>query len=236
MENEERKPIVLPIGYNHLVQAAIYNSVSQKLSRLLHDKGFLYGKRSFKLFTFSRLIGEYEIKQKKICFNNAGLYVSSPIERFVKELANTFLKKGFMLIGENKVKITSLYFPPEPKIENRAKIRSLSPITVYSTLISPDGGKKTYYYSPFENEFSKIIDANAKKKLYILRKRTIKSSLEIKALNAREKIIMYKDTVVKGWMGVFEISGPKILIKTVYDTGLGSKNSQGFGIFEVVEA
>jgi CRISPR-associated endoribonuclease Cas6 len=140
-----------------------------------------------------------------------------------------------MLIGENKVKITSLYFPPEPKIENRAKIRSLSPITVYSTLISPDGGKKTYYYSPFENEFSKIIDANAKKKLYILRKRTIKSSLEIKALNAREKIIMYKDTVVKGWMGVFEISGPKSLIKTVYDMGLGSKNSQGFGMFEVIK-
>jgi len=123
MENEEQKPIVLPIGYNHLVQAAIYNSVSQKLSRFIHDKGFLYGKRSYKLFTFSRLIGEYEIKQRRICFNSVGLYVSSPIERFVKELANSFLKKGLIIIGENKLKITSLYFPPEPKIENKAKIR-----------------------------------------------------------------------------------------------------------------
>ncbi|MBO3842821.1 MAG: CRISPR-associated endoribonuclease Cas6 [Candidatus Brockarchaeota archaeon] len=207
MENEEQRPIVLPIGYNHLVQAAIYNSISPRLSIFLHDRGFLYGKRSFKLFTFSRLMGEYEIKQRMICFNNVGLYISSPVKRFVKELANTLLKKGFMIIGENKLKITSLYFPPEPKIESRTKIRSLSPITVYSTLISPDGGKKTYYYSPFEDEFSKIIDANAKKKLYILRKRVIKSNLEIKVLSAREKIIMYKDTVVKGWMGLFEIIG-----------------------------
>lgn len=235
MENEEQKPVILPIGYNHLVQAAIYNSISQRLSIFLHDKGFLYGKRTFKLFTFSRLIGEYEIKQGKIYFNNASLYISSPIERFIRELANTFFKRGFMIIGENKLKITSLSFPPEPRIGSKIKIRTLSPITVYSTLISPNGGKKTYYYSPFEDEFSKIIDANAKKKFYILRKRIIKSNLETKALGVREVVVMYKDTVVKGWTGFFELSGPKNLIKTVYETGLGSKNSQGFGMFEVME-
>lgn len=235
MENESGTPIILPINYNYLIQAAIYNSISQEFSKFLHDKGFLYGKRSFKLFTFSRVFGEYEIKGRSIYFKNAELYISSPINRFIRELANGLLKRGVMIIGKNKLKITSIRFPPKPEIGNRVRIRSLSPITVYSTLITPNGGKKTYYYSPYEKEFSKIINSNAKKKLYIVKKKSIKSDLKIKPLKAREKIIMYKNIVVKGWMGLFELSGPKSLIEIVYEAGLGSKNPQGFGMFEVVK-
>jgi CRISPR-associated endoribonuclease Cas6 len=235
IENENQKPIILPINYNHFLQAVIYNNISQELSAFLHKKGFLYGKRTFKLFTFSRIFGEYEIKQDRIYFNNSiNLYISSPIERFIKELANTFLKKGFLFLGKNKLKIINLSFPQEPEISSKIKIKMLSPVTVYSTLTSLSGNKKTYYYSPFEIEFSKLIDANAKKKAYILQKRVIKSGMKVKPLKVKEVIVKYKDTIVKGWMGYFMMNGPKILLKTVYETGLGSKNSQGFGMFEVI--
>jgi CRISPR-associated endoribonuclease Cas6 len=236
LEDEKQKPIILPINYNHLLQAAIYNNISQELSVFLHEKGFLYGKRTFKLFTFSRIFGNYEIKQDKIYFNNGiNIYISSPIERFIKELANTFLKKGFLFLGKNKLKIINLSFPQEPEISSKIKIKMFSPVTVYSTLISPNGNKKTYYYSPYEVEFSKLIDENAKKKVYILQKRIIKSAMNIRPIKVKEVIVKYKDTIVKGWIGSFMVNGPKILLKMVYETGLGSKNSQGFGMFEVIK-
>lgn len=234
VQNSGDMPISLPVNYNHLVQAAIYSNISRELADFLHDKGFLLGKRSFKLFIFSRLLGRHFIDGGTITYSDKiTLYVSSPLEKFIQELANTMLKRGFIVLGNNRLRITELSFPPKPKIGNEVKIDTLSPITVYSTLLTPEGKKKTYYYSPYEKEFSKLIDANAKKKYFILNKRKIKSKLAANPLKVKEVLVMYKDTVVKGWSGSFYLKGPKSLIETVYETGLGSKNSQGFGMFEV---
>lgn len=56
--------ITLPIHYNYLVQAMIYKSISERLADFLHTRGFVYEKRQFKLFTFSKLFGEYRIKKR----------------------------------------------------------------------------------------------------------------------------------------------------------------------------
>ena len=226
----------IPLHYNQLIQGVIYNSVSPMLSRFLHDKGFQYGKRIFKLFTFSRLLGRYKIqKNDKISFyGDIRLFISSPIERFIKEIANTFLKRGWVKLGSTQLHIESIEFLESPFFSSFMKIYMLSPITVYSTLYSIERKKKTYYYSPYEKEFSILIDDNAKKKHSLLYKREIKSSLKIKPIKVKEVILKYKDFVIKSWSGSFRLNGPKTLIKTVYETGLGSKNSQGFGMFEVI--
>jgi len=49
-----------------------------------------------------------------------------------------------------------------------------------------------------------------------------------------QKVISYKGTVIKGWMGIYELRGDRELMKLVYDTGLGGKNPQGFGCFEIL--
>ena len=48
----------LPLNYNHAVAALIYRTLgkaSEEFAAMLHDEGFKAGRRSFKLFTFSRL-------------------------------------------------------------------------------------------------------------------------------------------------------------------------------------
>jgi CRISPR-associated endoribonuclease Cas6 len=235
-ESDSQGLLDLPIGYNHLVQAAIYSNISTELANFLHDKGLFFGKRAFKFFTFSRLQGNYGIRHERISFRGrVALCVSSPVLRFVKELANAVLKKGFIMLGDSRLKIVELSFPPEPKIGNEVRVRMLSPVTMYSTLLTADKRKKTYYYSPYEREFSPLLDGNAKKKCFILYGRKIESELTVKPLNVREVLVTYKGTVVKGWMGSFTLKGPRTLIRTAYEAGLGSKNSQGFGMFEVVE-
>jgi CRISPR-associated endoribonuclease Cas6 len=227
--------IGIPQHYNHLVQAAIYSSISPSLSHFLHEKGFMYGKRAFKMFTFSRLLGRHRREGDNLIFEgDITLYLSSPIERFIKEIANTIVKRGFFKIGSSELSVAGLKFPEEPKISREMKIRTLSPITVYSTLFTQNGRKKTYYYSPYEEEFSRLINENLKKKFYLLNKRKIKSSIDVTPIKVRECIVMYKDTVIRGWYGVFSIKGSISLMRIAYETGLGTKNPEGFGMFEVI--
>ena len=229
------KCIALPQHYNHLVQSAIYSSISPSLSKFLHESGFLYGKRSFKLFTFSRLFGRYQLLGSKILFeDHIELWISSPIKKFIEDIANFILKRGYMMIGNDKLCVTEIIFPKEPNISQRVKIRMLSPVTVYSTLYTREGNKKTYYYSPYEKDFSRLINENAKKKFYVLEGKKLKSYMKISPIRVRECVSMYKRTVIKGWYGEFSLEGPITLIKCVYEAGLGAKNSQGFGMFEVI--
>jgi len=231
--------VTLPIHYNHLVQAMIYKNISDDLADFLHDGGFLLGKRPFKLFTFSRLNGRFIIDRVKGRITYRGdlsLQISSPIERFVADIANSMVKKGSVLLGRNKLTVKEMAFPAGFEArDEKVTIRMLSPLTVYSTLMTLDGRKKTYYYSPYEKEFSKLVSINAKKKHFLLTGRVLKSDIKISPLKVREVIVMYKGNVVKGWMGTFALKGPASLIKTAYEAGLGAKNPQGFGMFEVVE-
>lgn len=237
LRGTEQGKAILPTDYNYLVQAAIYRSISRDLAKFLHDKGFLYGKRRFKMFTFSRLEGRCIFDKTNKQFIYAGsliLYISSPIEKFIEDLANTIVKRGSIVIGKNILKVTDLAFPAKPSINKEVRIRMLSPITVYSTLMTLDGKKKTYYFSPYEKEFTVLASSNIKKKYFLLSGKSIKSDVAIKPLRVKEVITTYKGTVVKGWMGHFLLNGPKKLIMTAYETGLGAKNSQGFGMFEVI--
>jgi len=47
-------------------------------------------------------------------------------------------------------------------------------------------------------------------------------------------VVKYKDFVIKGYSGKFIMKGPVPLLQMGIGTGLGSKNSQGFGCVEVI--
>ena len=238
LEFNAENDIILPLHYNYYIQSFLYRHISPELSKFLHDYGFTLGKRKFKMFTFSRLQGKYKIIKDKIKFSPpVYLTISSPLDRFISELGNTLLKTDNLELVKNKVYVESIKVHPEPEIKDEIKIKMLSPVVVYSTLITKDGKKKTYYYSPYEEEFTKLIDENLRKKYEALYKKKPRArKLKIKIISKpKEKILLYRDTVIKGWLGTFILNGNRKLLKLSYYTGLGSKNSQGFGMFEVVE-
>lgn len=228
--------VSVPLHYNHLVQSMIYSNISRELADFLHNRGFVYGGRAFKLFTFSRILGKARISDGRIVFEGGVmLYVGSPIERFIKELATSLLRCGEIVLGDDVLLVSSVRFPKYPEFGEETVIRTLSPVTIYSTLYTPAGRKKTYYYSPKEREFASLICMNAQKKHKILRGEEDERGLEIEAIRAREAVVFYRGTVVKAWSGKFVLRGSSSLMRTVYEAGLGGKNSQGFGMFEVVE-
>ncbi|MEM2587149.1 MAG: CRISPR-associated endoribonuclease Cas6 [Candidatus Bathyarchaeia archaeon] len=213
--------------------------LSPDFSKFLHEAGFTVGKRSFKLFTFSRLLGRYVVNGAEIVFKPPmRLCISSPVERFVMEAVNGFLSNGKVYLYGEELKVTALELPERPQINDKILCRTLSPITVYSTLIMGDGRKKTYYYSPFEDEFSDIISKNLVKKIQALTGKELKGYVSIKphqGSRPREHIHVFKGTVIKSWSGTYEIQGSPELITMGYEAGIGSKNSQGFGMIEVIK-
>jgi CRISPR-associated endoribonuclease Cas6 len=49
----------------------------------------------------------------------------------------------------------------------------------------------------------------------------------------KQHIVKFKDTVIKGWSGTYELALPPPYLELAYYAGLGAKNSQGFGCIEL---
>jgi len=236
----EEDYIQLPLHHNTTLQGMLYKSLPPPLSAFLHEIGFFYNRRSFKLFTFSKIHSEKFVilnksNTKKVRYKTPiTLQISSGVADITKNWGETFLKKHKIKLGKNNLYLESIEVIPQPKFSENMVIRTLSPITVYRTF---QNGKKYYrYYSPHEEDFQKLISENLRKKYEILSGKNIeKFPLEIKPAGKVKKILFkYKDFPIEGYEGVFKIKTDPDMFKVIYDTGLGAKNSQGFGMIEVV--
>lgn len=237
---EDGKTLTLPLQYNHIVQAMIYNSLDDNTAEFLHDRGFIHGKRAFKMFTFSRLMGNYNIDKRnsKITFTGPiSLVVTSPYNNFCNSLANGLLLKPNVRLGNNEMKVTDITLEKDIIDNEKIRIRTLSPIVVYSTLLRPDGRKYTCYFEPGENDFVEIMENNLRKKYKAFHEANPPTE-NVSILPLRQprlSIVNYKNTVIKGYSGIFTLSGPAPLLQIAVDSGLGSKNSQGFGCIRVIK-
>lgn len=235
--------VVLPVDHNYLVQAAIYQQIEQPALRsFLHEQGFELGKRKFKLFTFSRLMGKVKVDSQKgymVFTLPLELAICSPLAIILQELAKSFLKQGYIHLGREILYVERVTAIDQVVQEKSIKIRMLSPLTVYSTLVD-SGRNYTHYYSPFEPRFQELVYANLVKKYWLIFGKGVPQeefSIEPLEVDKRDfKIVKYKGTVIKGWMGSYRLKGNPQLLKVALDAGLGSKNSQGFGCCELAEA
>ncbi|MBA1336534.1 MAG: CRISPR-associated endoribonuclease Cas6 [Firmicutes bacterium] len=229
----------IPQQYNHILQGVIYNAIEPDLATFLHEKGFTSGGRSFKLFAFSRLTGRYEIDKNKgsirFC-DDIRMTISSPVNEFCNSVANGMLTKRWLNFGNNRVEAEKMIVQQYEVDKPQVRIRTLSPIVVYSTFLRPDGRKYTCYFQPGEPDYDRLVENNLRKKhqaFYGIE--APEGEVKVRKLGeVKLHVMSYKDTVIKGYSGKMELTGPRELLQMAVDAGLGSKNSQGFGCVEVV--
>lgn len=238
---ETEKSLVLPIQYNHLIQGMLYNNITPELASFLHDKGYGVDGRSFKLFTFSRLIGNFNLdtKNTNIIFEpQFKLIVNSAVYEFAEDLANSLLLKSNLWLGAQKLFVKNVNMDTLYINKNHIAVRTLSPVVAYSTLFKQDGGKYTLYLQPGDPEYSKLITENLRKKYRAVHGLYPITDEEVKVVRRNNGgkflLIKYKDLVIKGYHGLLDIYGPQELLQIALDTGLGSKNAQGFGCLELL--
>jgi CRISPR/Cas system endoribonuclease Cas6 (RAMP superfamily) len=100
---------------------------------------------------------------------------------------------------------------------------------------------KTHYYTPFETEFSQMVDMNLGRKWKALFKKECPYHLKIKPLfhgNGNERIFYFgvgeKRTLIKGWKGVYLVEGDPRFLDFGYASGFGSHNTNGCGLVESI--
>ncbi|UNC93176.1 CRISPR-associated endoribonuclease Cas6 [Candidatus Contubernalis alkaliaceticus] len=224
----------MPVHYNRIVQGMIYNNISKELADFLHDKGFPYEKRSFKMFTFSRIMGRSYLDRKNNQFvfpEGFNLTIASPLEPFCVEIGNILMFSDKVDFSHNSMQVEKVEVLKPEVTEGSVEFKVMSPVVTYSTFIKPEGGKYTCYYQPGEKEFEQQIGANLRKKYVSLYQKEPPAG-EVKVLKhgkPRQNIVKYKDFTVKGYTCYLSMSGPRELLQMALDTGLGSKNCQGFG-------
>lgn len=236
--------LALPLHYNSQIQGFIYRNLDRAISDWVHNEGVALGKRRFRFFTFSRLLGKYRIEGESIEFTGpVQVHIGSVHEQILESLVKHLLMEEVVWLGEERCELLRVEVEETPKIGRPVLVRTLSPITVYSTLIGGDGRKKTYYYSPMEKDWEEQLLASLRRKAQALgwgeRKLASLAGAHIRPVRVGKqdlRIVKYRETVIKAWTGLYELDLPEPFFLLAYDSGLGSKNSQGFGMVEVVYA
>lgn len=234
-----RETLELPIHYNHIIQAAILNSLDTDLAKFLHDIGYRFEARVFKMYTFSRLNGSFyldKVKEKIIFQNSVKLIISSPLDKFCQSFANILLTRGKMKLGYNEVEIEKVAVTRFEVAGERILVKTLSPVVAYSTLYKADGHKYTCYFQPGEPDYNSLIEQNLRKKYVALYgEEPAEGKVEVIAKGRLKlNIVKYKGVIIKGYSGKLLLQGPKELLQVGIDAGIGSKNSQGFGCIELI--
>lgn len=239
---KQNSPIILPIHHNAIIQSAIYSSLSPNLASFFHDAGYIIDKRQFKLFTFSRLLGKYTINtnDSTIEFESPiQLLISSPIHEFIHDLMENVLQRG-MRFGNQFLTVNKIEIEKPIVMRDRITVQTLSPVVVYSTMLRHDGRKYTAYFEPHEDDFKEILLNNLRLKGKALYKDAVHfGDVDIQPIGVHKRhIFKYikkgTETIIKGYSGRFEIVGDRRLLQTAIEVGIGSKNSMGCGMVEML--
>ncbi len=235
--------IVLPVQYNHILQGFMYkNQLDRDYSKLLHQEGKEVCKGRFNLFTFSRLMGKFKFNKdtgKITLYPPAKLIISSVIDEFILDLADKLQKSELIFLGNNEVAIERIEMEECLQFGKKVQIKMLSPLVGCTTCMREEK-KYTNYYSPWQSQFAEIARNNLLNKYeavhgYRPDDKEIKIIPNGSQEKKFEKILNYRGTVVKGYAGIYWLKGCPELIKLAYEAGLGFKNNQGFGCWEVVK-
>lgn len=233
--------IYLTNNLKEIVQAFVYNLINDsELAHYLHNEGENVGKRIYKPVCFSDIIGECNFINGYFRFKPPiTIQISSLNSSILSSMLTGMLCKKRLKLCKSEVYINKIETFEEPEFQEKTIIKTLSPITIYSTINKDDGKKFTKYFTPGRKEFSELIRENLIKKALAFKNCDFSSEAweitAIGSLEKREKIITYKGIIIKAWSGIFEINGSQELTKIGYNLGFGSKNAQGFGLVEIIE-
>ena len=233
----------LPLSHHHIIQGFIYNQLRNNpdYSSFLHNTGFQYGntERTFKMFTFSNLQGRYQIIGNKICFyENFKLEISSIDSTFCNILINAMIFNKNLEIAYQPVKLEQLIINDNRIEQNSIKIQMFSPVTIHQTFFDENNSKKTLYLSPDHNDFCEAINQNFHRKYQAYYGIESTDNLTIEPIDFSQKnkyVTRFKnEIIIIGWNGQFQLNASCETLNFLYQCGLGSKNSQGFGLFNLL--
>jgi CRISPR-associated endoribonuclease Cas6 len=214
---------------------------------MLHDEGFRVEKRTFKLFTFSRIRPQRGrvikdhllLEEPRISFQ-----ISSPVSDFIDHFVSGLFKREIFNIAGMDFNLEGAETLPKPGFTDRMSFRALSPVTETTS----EEGVRHARYLNLTDDWSGIIQQNLVRKYKALHGSAPKDENlrwewdqsyidEVERRGHRLSVLVDIHGIkVRGWLAPFTVEGSAELIEIGYDAGFGSRNSMGFGMAELRDA
>lgn len=229
----------LPASYRQLIHGMIYHTLAQDpdFSAQLHDRGIPSGSRVYKHFTFSQLEGRYHIHSRQIRFaGKANLEIRSVDERMITLLARRLCPGRKVKLGPCEAEIIRASVTDDHLLVPSVRIRMRSPAVAH---VSLEDGRHTRFFSPQEDAFFCALSRNAQRKWISLHGAQEGFSFlaaPVPDAAYKSQVSMFKETCITGWLGEYQLISMPQVIDLLYQTGLGEKNPQGFGLFDPVDS
>ena len=258
------KPAKIPINYQYHISRALYKNMllfAKEFTRSLHDIGYAFGGKAFRMFTFSMLrIRDKEpadggrsilVKSRRISF-----YVSTPSKDMYDLLEMSFMHYKAFEIGGTVFRSGGTIGYSDMEFGRSGRFYTISPVVISKRWREKEAkGRRLRetYLDPRDGEYFAFLKRNAERKYIAFRAEmgdsVLETEMELKwnglsgfALLSKpqSKLITLKEgmpgeTKVRGYNFEFELTGPPKLLSFVHAAGLGKLNSMGFGCLEGVE-
>lgn len=226
------KRATLPIAYNQLVQGMLYSCWRESHPEV-HGTA---GERHVSRFTFGPIEGGVtpDSRSKTVQLQGtASIEVRSPSEELIDELATKLASRGTVRIGAHELELVNLESRDRLIFPERSLVCMRAPVVAYRTV---DEYGHTQPFSPADPEWHEIVAANAEQKLWELGLEP-QRELQIVPMDRtlHKCVTRFKGTYITGWKGDLIVSADSQTMATLWCLGLGSKNSDGFGMFDIIE-
>ncbi len=220
---------VFSINYQYALSSALYHFIEEAnpdLSSELHHSG------SFKFFNFSYMqVPKKSLKGDRIeilAGTHASFYFSSPDSRILESTISGMLGTGEMDILGQRFDIEKIEIVETPEFARITRFRSLSPIYI------DDGNSPRRDLMATDARWRERLAENTRKKYSAYKGKDTEIDFRItNILSFRSKRINIAGNWWRGSMAVFDAEGDEEILRFIWDTGIGSRNSQGMGALTI---
>lgn len=235
---------VLPLNYVYELSALIYKTLSRAnvgYASWLHENGFVLGSKKFKLFTFSRLIvPSYGIQGDRIQVKSDRVewYITFLPEKSTEKFVQGIFSEQHFQLGDRKsrvqFRVEHVELIPSPTFSGENTFETLSPLCVS---IREESGQISYL-SPEDSRIKGLLLSNLLNRYKAFYGADYCGCLDFdfQLLNTPKPVLITikadteQQTKVKGYNCRFKLNAPEELLQIAYASGLGEKNSMGFGM------
>ena len=207
-----------------------------------------------KFFTFSVYLPKPKIEKEKIELDRNYFNVLFSIydnKQFIefynsfnsminKKIDNKENEKYFYPLKNNKMELKNITMVNEKNImSNRIRIKFLSPLVLRNhkeITINKKRKGADIYFDFNDSDFNEQLNYSVSRLIKDLKLNGISSNIKLEPCkSARKTVVNFKNVSIHSSIGEFVISGKSELLNILYKTGIGSRRSEGFGMFEVIE-
>ena len=240
---------IIPKDYRILILSFIKNNLEKNFNESYKE---IYGEKpTVKFFTFSVYLPKPKIEKEKIELDRNYFNVLFSIydnKQFI-EFYNSFNsmiiknenKENSYPLKNNKMELKNITMVNEKIISsNRAVIKFLSPLVLRNhkeITINKKRKGADIYFDFNDSDFNEQINYSVTRLIKDLKLNEVNSNIKLKPYNnlARKTVVSFKNILINSSIGEYILEGDSELLNILYKTGIGSRRSEGFGMFEVIE-